>query len=345
MWRGALYYNNYGNVQRLDWQGNIWRTNALPISIGCEFYNLNGRLYAANYDSIQQITEDARGTRLLASIQRRPAVTSLDSQGALRNLALFTDDQNILCAATHNKVYRWDDVDWREIGEAPASSQPLVFEDGVLFMTDGYNSPGQISCFDTRNKIVETCLFPASQIPSLTPLPDVLPKPLWKLPKELLSQPVSVAYWQSNLLMMSDHSEEHDIVAEEHGSLADGTLETNQIITGREFLPKDGYNSALYRFSRGRAAAGKVLLKFDNPEGCPPMAGVRSDSNPWMTQIVTSASWMIFTPKYLICARDAVPGRSESDSFKLGVWVVPLDSIMPKFPSLKQAQSDQNSAK
>jgi hypothetical protein len=63
----------------------------------------------------------------------------LDSQGALMNLVLFADAQNILCAAVHNKVFRWDGADWREIGAAPASFQPSVFEDGVLFLTDGWN--------------------------------------------------------------------------------------------------------------------------------------------------------------------------------------------------------------
>ena len=77
---------------------------------GGSFYNLNGHLFIADYNSIQEITENGRGTKLLVSIQRQPPVTSLDSLGALNNLVLFTDAQNFVYAAVHNKVSRWDGI-------------------------------------------------------------------------------------------------------------------------------------------------------------------------------------------------------------------------------------------
>jgi hypothetical protein len=344
LWRGELYSCSDGKIQKFDWDKNTWHTNALPVSGDFQLYNLNDKFYIADINSIQQITEDSRGTKLLASTQRRPAVSSLDSQGGLMNLLLFTDAQSNLCAGVHNKVYRWVGTDWREIGEVPTSTRPSVFDGGILFMTDGRNALGQISCFDTRSGIIETCLFPASQRPGGR-LPDVLPKPLWKLPMELVPQQVSVAYCQSNLFLMADHSGKQDIVVEEHGSFPDGTFETNHIIVGQKILLKDGYNSALYCFSRGRAAAEKLLLKFDNHEGCPPMAGLGSNSIPWMTQIAATESWMLFTPEFLLCGRDDVPGSSEPDHFKPGVWVVQMDSIMPKIVSLQQMQPDRKSSK
>jgi hypothetical protein len=343
IWRGALYSSNNGKVQKFDWQGNAWDTNALPVSGNCQIYNLAGKLYVADYNSIQQITDDARGTKLLASIQRQPPVTSLDSQGALMNLALFTDSQNVLCAAVHNKVFRWDGADWREIAAAPASFQPSVFEGGVLFLTDGWNMrPARISCFDMRSNILKTCLVPPAQQPAqrgYAPRPasaDVLLKPLWKLPTELSLPNLSAAYWQSDLFLMADHSEKQDIVAEERGTSPDGTLEVNHVVTAEKILPKGGYNSALFCFSRGRAAAEKVLLKFDDSEGCPPMAGLGSNSQPWIPQNGITESWMLFTPKFLLCGRSSEPA-----GFKPGIWVVPLDSIMPEITSLKQTQSDQ----
>ena len=130
-------------MHKFDWQGKTWNTNALPVSGNCQLFNLAGKLYVADYNSIQEINDDARGTKLLASIQRQPPVTCLDSQGALVNLVLFTDAQKVLCAAVHDKLFRWDGAHWREIGAAPASFEPSVFEDGVLFQTDGWTiSPG-----------------------------------------------------------------------------------------------------------------------------------------------------------------------------------------------------------
>ena len=347
VWRGALYSSNNGKVQKFDWQGNTWDSNALPVSGNCQLYNLAGKLYVADYNSIQQITDDTRSTKLLASIQRQPPVTSLDSQGALMNLALFTDAHNSVCAAVHNKVFRWDGADWREIGAASASFQPTVFEGGVLFLTDGWNMrPARISCLDTGSTNVELCLGQPDRQRMNAPSPNSNggAKPFWKLPAELSLPNLSATLWQSDLFLMTDHSEKKDIVAEERGTRPDGTLEVSHVISGEKFLPKDGYDSALFCFSRGRSAAEKVLLKFDNAEGCPPMAGLGSNSQPLIPQIGITKSWMLFTPTFLLCGRERwgnVPGSSEPAGFKPGIWVVPLDSIMPAVPSLKHTQSDQ----
>ena len=83
-----------------------------------------------------------------------------------------------------------------------------------------------------------------------SPNPNAVAKPLWKLPHELSLPNLSAALWQSDLFLMADHSEKQDIVAEEHGIRPDGTLEVSHVITGERFLMKDGYNSALFCFSR-----------------------------------------------------------------------------------------------
>jgi TolB-like protein len=348
VWRGVLYSSNNGKVQKFDWQGKTWDANALPVSGNCQLYNLAGKLYVADYNSIQQITDDARGTKLLASIQRQPAVTGLDSQGALMNLALFMDAQNYLCAAVHNKVFRWDGADWREIGVAPASFPPSVFEGGVFFLTDGWNMrPARISCLNTGSTNVELCLGQPDRQRMNAPSPNFNggAKPLWKLPTELSLPNLSATLWQSDLFLMTDHSEKQNILAEERGTRPDGTLEVSHVITGEKFQPKDGYDSALFCFSHGRAAAEKVLLKFDSAEGCPPMAGLGSNSQPLIPQIGITKGWMLFTPKFLLCGRERwgnAPGSSEPAGFKPGIWVMPLDSIMPVVTSLKQTQSNQN---
>ncbi len=350
LWRGDLYSSHTGKIRKYDFQKKIWESAGLSVD-GGSFYNLNGRLFIADYNSIQEITENGRGTKLLASIQRQPPVTSLDSQGALKNLALYTDAQNSLCAAVHNKVFRWDGSNWQEIGLAPASFQPSVFEGGVLFLTDGWNMrPARISRFNMQSNIVETCLAPPAQPAAqrgYAPRPtsaDVIPKPLWKLPADLSLPNLSAALWQSDLFVMVDHSEKQDILAEERGTRPDGTLEVSHVVTGEKFLPKDGYDSALFCFSRGRAAAEKILLKFDGSEGCPPMAGLGSNSQPLIPQIGITKGWMLFTPKFLLCGREVlgdVPSSSEPAGFKPGIWVLPLDSIMSEVSSLNQTQSDQ----
>ena len=346
IWHGVLYTSNNGKVQKFDWQNNTWDTNALPEFGNCRLYNLAGKLYVADDNSIQQITDDGHGTKLLASIQRQPAVTVLDSQGPLNDLALFTDAQNVLFAAVHNKVFRWDAEDWREIGATAASYQPSVFGGGVLFQTDGWNiQPARISCFDTGGTGVEVCLGQPDRrrIYAASPRSEDAGKPLWELPAGLSLPNLSAALWQSDLFLMADHSGKQDLVGEERGNRPDGTLEIDQVITGEKFLPKDGYDSALFCFSHGLPAALKIRLKFEAADGCPPMAGLGENSQPLIPMLGITTGWMLFTPKLLLCGRERTgdaPGGSEPPCFKPGIWVLPLDSIMPEVASLKHTQSD-----
>ena len=276
LWRGDLYSSHTGKIRKYDFTKKIWELAGFSVE-GGSFYNLNGRLFIADYNSIQEITENGRGTKLLASIQRQPPVTSLDSQGALMHLALFVDAQKNLCAAVHNKIFRWDGNDWHEISSAATSFTPEVFEAGVIFLTDGFNvRPARISRFEMQSNLVELWLSQTDQVPGRRGYEpgrvdaNTAPKPLWKLPSELSLPNFSAAVWQSDLYLMADHSEKQDIVAEERGTRPDGTLEISHVVTGAKFISKDGYNTSLFCFSQDLPAAHKVRLNFEGGDGCPP---------------------------------------------------------------------------
>ena len=348
IWKGGLYTANGGKAQKFDWQSRKWVGHALPVSGDSRFFNVEGKLYAADNISIQQITDDGRGTILLASMQRRPPATVLDSQAQFNNLSLFADAQHNLLAAVNGKAFRWDGLDWRELGGVPLSFPPSVYDGGVIFMADGWNiSTAQVSWFDQRSDLFETCLLrPKNQAPInvLATSPVITfasSKPLWELPKELTLPNLSIAFWQSELFLMADNSEKEDVVVPQTGTDPDGTLKKYNLIVGEKFLPKDEYNSALFCFIRGQAAARKVKLRFDNPEGCPPMAGLKPSQGPIVTPV---RGWMVFTPKFLICGREKQGfqiGGSEPAGFKPGVWVVPIDPIMAEITSLNKTSTVQ----
>ena len=341
IWRGALYSSNNGRVHKLNLQKNDWETNTLSMLGNCQLYNLDGKLYAADYNTIQEITDDGRSTKLLASLQRKPPLSSLDSQGALMNLALFTDAQKNLCAATHNKIFRWEGNDWHEIGAAATSFPPSVFPEGVIFPTDGFNlRPARISRFHTQSNSVELCLLPPAQKTELRgyqPRPTAAStnaKPLWKLPAELSLPNFSTALWQSDLFVMADHSEKQDLVAEEHSTGPDGKLETSHVITGATFISQQGYNASLFCFSRDLPAADKILLQFEVGAGCPPMSGKQPNPNFSMSGGGDNRAWMQFTTNLLLCGRSATPAN-----FKPGIWAVPWGQIAAEVNALKELQS------
>ena len=339
LWRGNLYSSHAGKIQKYDSQKQAWQPAGFAIE-GGRFYNLDGLLYRADYNSIQEITENGHATKVLASIERQPPVSSLDSQGALVNLTLFVDTQKNLCVAVHNKIFRWEGNDWHEIGSATTSFMPVVFDDGILFSTDGFNArPAQISCFEMQSNLVELCLSQTAQEPGRRGFEprrtdaNTVPKPLWKLPAELSLPNFSAAMWQSDLFLMADHSEKQDIVAEERGTRPDGTLEVNHVVTGETLMPKDGYDTALFCFSRDLPAAHELHLKFEASDSCPPMAGIEFRPGFAIPGAVANRAWMQFTTNLLLCGRYAAPAN-----FKPGIWVASLDSIASEANALKQMQ-------
>jgi len=340
LWHGELYSSHIGTIRKFDFVKQTWGPSGFALDSGGQFYNLDGRLFVTDYNSIQEITENGHATRLLASIQRQPPVSSLDSQGALMRLALFTDAQKNLCAAVHNKIFRWDGNDWHEIGAATTSCAPAVFDNGVIFPTDGFNSrPARISRFEMQSNSVELCLsqiaqelgrrgYEPRQTDAKTP-----PRPLWKLPAELSLPNFSAALWRDDLFLIADHSEKQDIVAEERGTRPDGTLEISHVVTGSKFASKDGYNTALFCFSRDLPAAHEIRLKFEASDGCPPMSGIESKPGFAIPGTVANRAWMQFTTNLMLCGRYAVP-----PNFKPGIWVASLDSIASEANALKQMQ-------
>ncbi len=339
LWRGSLYSSHAGKIQRYDVHKQAWQPAGFGIE-GGQFWNLDGRLYRTDFNSIQEITENGRATKVLASIQRQPPVSSLDSQGALMHLALFLDAQKNLCAAAHNQLFRWDGNDWHEIGTAATSFTPAVFEDGVLFFTDGFNvKPARISGFNPRSNTVETCLVSNAHEPVQLPYwprraaAEVVSKPLWKLPAELSLPNLSAACWQSDLFLMADHSEKKDVVDEQQHS-----------IVGSEVIAKDGYNADLDCFTRDLPAAEKIRLRFDAAEASPPMFGIGSKTQPMIAESNPIRPWMLFTTHCIFCGREqsnaGMSGSSELTGFKPGIWAIPLDPIAAEVGALKKAQSD-----
>jgi len=336
LWHGALLTSNNGKVQRFNWENKCWDDNALPVQGNCQLYALDGKLYVADNNSIQLITDGAHGTKLLASIQRQPPVSSLDSQGALINLALFTDTRKSLCAAVHNKIFRWDGGDWHEIGATLTSFTPTVGDEGVIFPTDGFNiKPASLSCFNIQSNTVESLLVKSTEQAAhggFIPRPAKVnssPKPLWKLPAELSLPNMSAALWHSDLFLMADHSEPNKIFDQEQ-----------QVTVGCKYLPKDGYHAALYCFYRDLPAAGKVQLKFDVADGCPPMGGIGSYSFPIQLGGAVRP-WMLFTDNFLFCGREAgggLPGNSEASGLKHGIWAIPMQPIKTELDVIKKRQ-------
>jgi len=354
--RGDLFTCDGGQIRKYDFQNQRWQV--LPISDGgnYELFAVNAQLYAANQNLIFEIVDGGNGTRLMASNRRRPAASVLDTQD-LGTPTLFAGPDHSLRVSTKNKIFTWTGDDWREVCAAPpASSQPEVFMDGVLFREAGilsaayqngviYRQPNgvygvlgsqdEISCLANETNTAKLCLGSGNQTDSIRfPGPGTKtvpgPKPFWETPANLLPN-LPAALRQSDLYILEDAFAVHAIVNDRHEVLQD--------------IGKDEYNAALLCFSHDLPKPLKLFLKFDAPEGYPPVAGINPGSSPMFSGIPTA--WMLFSTNYLLCGMEDPgnfpTGGAGRTGSKPGVWMIPLGQVESAVAAQKQIQLKQKS--
>ena len=106
---------------------------------------------------IFEILDDGQRTRILASNRRQPPASVLDSE-KLGTPALFEGPGLSAGGETPgDKICDWVCQDWRCSLQPPVSFPPAIFEEGVLFLTDGFNFPARISRLTTGTDLVEFC--------------------------------------------------------------------------------------------------------------------------------------------------------------------------------------------
>jgi TolB-like protein len=335
VWRGELYTSNNGRLERFNRQKRVWETNDLAVQGNYRLCNLDGHLYITDYNTIQEVTDDGRGTKLLASIQRQPPTSLLDKQGALQKLVLFTDGQHSLRASVHDKIYTWTGSDWQEDFAMPSIFYPESFVDGLLTRSFGGsgNVSGVFRISGCSNRI-ETCFSPNPppvnnrSRPQSGSVSKGFSSPLWAMPTNLFVIGLPAALRGSDLYLLADHSEKKRTA--------------DNYSVREDFLTRDGYHASLLRYSPDDLRPKKILLRFENAEGCAPLTAMNPEAWPMFTQL--PSTWMLFAggqlclgvqdPKkvgYLDGADfEQMPGTGHPP----GVWIIPLSELDAAFAAL-----------
>lgn len=341
--RGVLFNCDGGKIQKYDFQSQTWQV--LPVSDGnnYELFAINGHLYVAGRDIIFEILDGGKSTRILASTRRQPPVSTLDRED-LGMPVLFEGPAHSLRVSTKNKIYTWAGEDWREdFATPPASFPPVISTDGVLFRTDGFNLPVSISSLTMETNAVEFLLGnktrpvnnPGYYRPSANK--PLEPQPLWKLPAELSLANLPAALRYSDLYLLLDHCDLQKIVNDQHE------------LVKEKVIAKDDYNAELLCFSRGLPLPVKIFLKFDAPEGCPPITGINPNSRQIFSGMLPP--WMFFATNVVFCGLEKQKGygmdflpdstRDVGIGYKAGVWMIPRAQLESAIAEQKQIQRKQ----
>lgn len=336
LWRGEAFTSDGGHIKKYDAVKKAWQVLEISDMGNCELFAVNGQLYAATPNLIVEILEGGTRTHILASNRRQPPVSALDTEN-LGTPALFTGPGRSLRAAAGNKIVAWDGENWRTVCPAPqAPMPPVISDDGIVFLADGWNAPAGIWRLATESDRVEFCLGQEARrgIGAAGSSPDKDSKPAWKLPPEFSLPRLPTASRGPDLYLMADHAKSQDIVNEQE-----------HLIIGKTFLTQNGYHAELLCFASNYPAPQKIFLKFDSEDACLPVTG---DNHPagFMRPNLPSG-WLLFSTNYLFCGRetsDAIPsggGDPRISEPKTGVWMISLEQIDTEIARQKKAQQEQ----
>jgi hypothetical protein len=317
LWRGELFISDGKQIKKYDFKTRQWKVLEISDGSNHALFNVNEHLYAANRNTVFEITDDGKATRLLASTRRQPPLSVLDTQD-LGTPTLFQGPGHSLRIVAANKILTWTGNDWHEDADAPPNAgTPAILADGVFFVTHDYERDARLSRLATESNAVEVCLEqkgrsanrPNFSRPGAATLPS--PEPTWKMPSELSLARLPAASHQSDLYLLVDHSEAQDIINEQQ-----------HLIVGRKVIAKGGYHAELLCFSRDMPLPRKLFLRFDAPDGCPPAAG----SPAWM---LSAANYLFFGLENPSIGFSPVETPTE-DGYKAGVWLMPVSQLQPK---------------
>ena len=340
---GNLFNSDGGQIRKYDFTSQQWQVLKISDGNNYELFAVNGRLYAANQDSIFEITDDGASTRILASTRRQPAVSVLDSQD-LGTPVLFAGPGQSLRASVGSKIFVLAGDDWREDSTLPSSSfPPEILEDGALFRHDADGEqPMSISFLPRdanratlylqqkvqRNNVITS---PFSQ-PTKPPEAE---KPLWQLPANMFLAKLPATVRKDNLFVLLDHSQSQDV----YGKSGWGA----GVLIGQKILPQNGYHAELLNYSPDLPQPGKIFLKFEDGEVMPPLTAADSKAVPWFPLL--PSTWMSCSSNALFFGLEAprfvVPFGQPShtdDGGKVSIWQLPISELESAMAAQKQGQ-------
>jgi len=334
LWRGQVFACDEGQIKKYDSNSKEWKTVEISDGGNYGLFVVNEHLYAANGVTVFEIMDGGKSTRILASTRRQPPISALDTQ-ELGTPSLFEGPGHSLRILTSHKIFTWTGSDWHEdsaappasgtaITSGPASGTAITTED-VLFTDCPIGAEPGIYRLPTEANAVEFCLGRKSgskNIPNLSSqgANGVLPaKPMWKLPSGLNLLNLPAASHLSDLFLLVDHSEAHNVTV-------------GDMVRQTQIVAKEGYHAKLLCLSPGLSAPQTLFLKFDAPGDCAPLEGLDPGSRQGIPH--PPGNWMLFTSNFLVFENDGC-------GVKPGVWLMPVSQLEEALAPQKQAQRAQ----
>jgi Ca2+-binding EF-hand superfamily protein len=315
---GKLFVSQAGQIKRFDFRTREWWTLPIPKLGDCALSAVDGRLFGATRETIFEILDDGKGTRILAGTRRRPPVSVLDSLEDLGTPMLFEGPNHSVFACVAKTIFDWNGTDWREVIALNCSQTPELLDDAIVFRSIpsfGSDDPATLSIWRKDRSRPELCLRdkprPHTGIINMQPrkLDPSPAQPSWSSLEEdyLTSCPVTCS--KSNLYFLVEHAEQSNVAGRWRPWDVDLT------------------HAKLVCLSRDSAEPVDVPLKFDLRIAQHTLGALPKNAEPWRFMNPAAAPVaMIFSDTTLfLCERNAS-----------GIWAIPLSDLDSVINARKQ---------
>jgi hypothetical protein len=327
-----------GRALRYDFHNPGWKDLNLE-QIGVfqprAIVSVDARLYALSSESIIELAEDGKSTRVLAGTRRRPAVSRLDNLDSLASAILLSGPHHGLWVVLGTTVYEWDGKDWNERGVVPSSpyAPPVEpCEETLLFRSRDGHGAGSIWLWDKRQPSPELVVYEKSSHP-----PDLMlmqrlappPKSVWTLPGRDSLATAPVTFYRSNLYFFVESAA---LVATNPPRPPSGDPPSfPRDLRARQWTitETNGFHAKLICFSRDCPEPIVIPLKFDLTRGQPPLQILahRIDD----VFFGTLPTWMHFENQTLYLGQADTPG----------LWAIPVSELEAAIAGQKQVLLDR----
>jgi len=327
-----LFFNRGGGVQRYSMRSKKWED--LPVPESGELTVVEGKLFIVNKNSILELNEDGKETKVLASTRRRPAINVLDTLGNYAHLLPGPD--GLLRAIIGGKVY--DQIKgsdgWTLTADASTNNPSIparIPDEGFVLASASPDGAIAWQMIPRNGTSLETVLYEPAYFKNLrtilpgAPLRSRKPSPLshWNHPRDIPLFNSPMVLDDGNLWFF-------------YGDL---TLEV--IASGKpRFMEESGRHALLVEFRKDSPEASIVPLWFGlkegafTPEALANMLGVISGDGKVQTHPVGARTFNL-TPDGIVVTAARIPG----------FWLIPWTDIEPRMEALVQQQAAAEKAR
>ena len=291
---GFFYLSEREAIQKFDFATRRWDTLQSPGQKLAQLFAIHGRLFAANNEDIIEILDGRRGTRVLASCRRRPAVSALDSLEGLEAPTLFEGPYQSIRVTIGRNIYSWDGRDWSKLLDFPFRIRATARADGTILRSD-YQNHTHLWLLPYGQTNAQLCLDETTYAPGVAVFgQSKVPPAKWKKTDDLSLTRGAVEVSGTNLYVFVAYSREARTTAE-HWTLEE----------------KNGRHANLVFLDQEFFRPFVVPVKFDlaqSPFTDTPRRGLAVMVQPW---------WIDLTSEYLLIGKGNAPG----------LWAIPRRDI------------------